>query len=132
MRVILDTNVYVSAFRFNKKLLELMERCLLDSNIELIASTAIFSELITVLAKKFGQSEVEIARVKQLFRRVSLVEPRQSLRVVRDPEDDKFIEAAVSAKAHYIISGDNDLLAIKFYGDTKIITPAELMKKLNM
>lgn len=36
-----------------------------------------------------------------------------SLSISRDKDDDKFIECALSAKAAYIVSGDNDLLAIK-------------------
>jgi predicted nucleic acid-binding protein len=45
----------------------------------------------------------------------------------RDPDDDKFIDCAVSSKSLYIVSGDDDLLSIRSYEDVKIITAKEFV-----
>jgi len=44
-----------------------------------------------------------------------------------DPDDNKFIECAVTNKADYIISGDNHLLDLKEYGNVKILSPKEFL-----
>ncbi len=44
----------------------------------------------------------------------------------RDPKDNKILELAMSGEADYIITGDNDLLILKTYGKTKIISISEL------
>ena len=45
--------------------------------------------------------------------------------VCRDPEDDHIIALADSARANYIITGDEDLLILKRYGSTQIVTPRQ-------
>lgn len=50
--------------------------------------------------------------------------------VKEDPDDDKFIAAAIEGQADYIISGDKPLLNIKEYHGVKIISPADFISKL--
>ncbi|OGK38566.1 putative toxin-antitoxin system toxin component, PIN family [Candidatus Roizmanbacteria bacterium RIFCSPHIGHO2_12_FULL_41_11] len=49
---------------------------------------------------------------------------------LRDSKDNIFLQLAIASQASYIITLDNDLLDLKFYGKTKIITPQGFMKKL--
>ncbi len=130
VRIVIDTNVLVSAFRFNKDLLSLIETCLADSSIRVFSSLACYNELIRVLVEKFDIPEEVIASVENTFKRVKIVNPRIKLQVVRDASDDKFVEAAVEAKAEYIISGDKDLLALGSYEGIKIVSPAEFLTVL--
>ncbi len=51
-----------------------------------------------------------------------MIESDTNIEVCRDPDDDKFIECAVDAKALYIVSGDNDLLVIGEYENIQVIT----------
>ncbi len=60
-----------------------------------------------------------------LYSSMRLIEAETSVDVCRDPDDNKFIECAVDAKALYIVSGDKDLLDVGKYGDVKIVTAKE-------
>lgn len=51
--------------------------------------------------------------------------------VKEDPDDDKFLAAAIEGKADYVVSGDKPLLNIKEYRGIKIISPADFMKNIN-
>ena len=59
-----------------------------------------------------------------------LVVPTKKLKVVSDPDDDKFVEAAVEGKANVIISQDKHLLSLKNYKDIKIITPETFLEHI--
>ena len=56
---------------------------------------------------------------------MKIIETESEIDVCRDPDDNKFIECAVDAKALYIVSGDNDLLDIEEYDGIRIITAKE-------
>ncbi|MBE5891038.1 MAG: putative toxin-antitoxin system toxin component, PIN family [Lachnospiraceae bacterium] len=64
-----------------------------------------------------------------LFSSLKVIEGKTQIAVCRDPDDDKFLECAVDAKALYIVSGDNDLLDIKAYDGIQIITAKEFCEK---
>ena len=60
---------------------------------------------------------------------LDLVSPTTRLEVCRDPDDDKFIECAVDARALYIVSGDKDLLDIKSFEGVEIVTATEFCER---
>lgn len=86
-------------------------------------------ELADKLRCAFGFSENHIqAVVNDLQRMAERVEIVGSLRVVAaDPDDDKFIECAVTASAMVIVSGDHHLLDLGKYGDIQILTADEFL-----
>ncbi|MBW8050035.1 MAG: putative toxin-antitoxin system toxin component, PIN family [Cytophagales bacterium] len=47
----------------------------------------------------------------------------------RDPDDNKFLSLAKSAKAACIVTGDNDLLVLHSFGSIAILKPSEFLKK---
>lgn len=73
-------------------------------------------------------NEQELVELLNLFRKgfncVFTVQPPSLRIVVKDPDDNKFIECAVATNAKYIVTGDSDLLEIKSYFDIEIINPA--------
>ena len=130
MRVVLDTNVLVSALIFtgiSSELIPLWQR----SAITVLLSRGILEEYLRVLSyPKFQLSEAEIKALieEELLPYVEVVNPRRRLRVVeRDPSDDKFIECAVTGKAQVIISGDKDLLSLGRYRQIRIQSPARFL-----
>ncbi|HXV83952.1 MAG TPA: putative toxin-antitoxin system toxin component, PIN family [Candidatus Binatia bacterium] len=132
MRVVLDTNVLVSALLFagiSSELVPLWQR----SAITILLSRAILEEYLRVLGyPKFELSEVEIKGLieEEVLPYAEVVNPRRRLRVVeRDPSDNKFFECAVTGRARLIISGDKDLLSIGRYRQIQIQTPAKFLEE---
>src|SRR5579864_2716591 len=41
----------------------------------------------------------------------------------KDPDDDKYIAAAIEGRAAFVVAGDSDLLDVKEYGDVRIVSP---------
>lgn len=62
----------------------------------------------------------------RLIRMIPIV---RRVRVCRDPDDDKILELAINGNAHSIITGDRDLLSLKQFETTKIVTPAAYIRE---
>ena len=65
-----------------------------------------------------------------LLHDVELVEITESITVSRDPEDNKFLELAVSGQATHIVSGDQDLLALHPFLGIAIVTPRAYLESV--
>jgi len=130
-RVVLDTNVYISAILFGgtpEKIRKLSK----ERKIELLISEAIIAEVAEVLRKKFNWESWQISQIINDIRKTAtLVIPHQTLSVVKKDEDDnRILECGVEGKAQYIISGDKrHLLSLKQYQGIKILSPANFLKE---
>lgn len=128
MRVVIDTNVFVSSFfgGHPRKIIDLWKQ----GAITWCVSRSILNEYTAVLVRLGLTGEKELAELLRLFaggRSVLFAARTPSLDVVRDPDDNKFIECAVALKAAHIISGDKDLLAIKDYAGIRILSPRQFL-----
>ena len=112
-RLVIDTNVLVSALLFNGVPGKLIE-CWKEGKIIPLASRDIIDEFIRVLAyPKFELSEDEISfllhrEILPWFEIITV--KKQKPFVAADPEDDKFVWCALAGNADCIISGDEHLL----------------------
>ena len=129
-RVVLDTNVLVSALLFTGKLSKIVELWQQEKVIPLI-SRETFEELRTVLEyPKFSLAPDEIQAIieNEILPFFEVVEIQEKVRgVCRDPGDDKFIACAVSAPADFLVSGEKDLTGLKRYKTVKIIRVSEFL-----
>jgi hypothetical protein len=130
-RVVIDTNVVVSALLFGRVPGRLMSRWERGS-IRPHASKEIVDEYIRVLAyPKFELTEHEIDFLVygELLAHFEIVEVLPAKPIVRsDPADDKFIWCAETAGIDIIISGDTHLLRMKTYGEIRIMSPAKFLE----
>ena len=130
MRVVLDTNVYISAMLFGgncEEILKLASQALF----EVVISKKIIDEIKSVLKKKFYWTDKQIAEVIKYIKEISsILNPDISLNIVKeDLADNKIIECAVASNATYIVTGDKyHLLPIKEYGGIKILSPIEFLR----
>ena len=133
MRVVLDTNVIISALLFTGRTSELTPLWQ-AGEITPLLSKDILDEYIKVLAyPKFRLTATEVGSLieEEVLPYVQVIKPRRRLRVVRrDPSDDKFIECAVAGKSRIIVSGDKDLLSIGTYRKITIMTPVQFLESL--
>lgn len=131
LRAVLDANVFVSALIRPKGPPGLIPlRLLKDRSFELVISPAILAEVRRCLAyprvrKYLIASEEELDLwVASLGLIADQVEGRVRIKAVaKDPDDDKYISAALEGLAQFIVSGDDHLLALKHYEDVRIVTP---------
>jgi putative PIN family toxin of toxin-antitoxin system len=127
MRVVVDTNVFISSFFGGKprKIIDFWKK----GEITICLSPNIIEEYVDVLRRLGLEEEPEIGELIDLFARkyqLLFTTKTPSIKVVHeDPADDKFIECAVALKATVIISGDKRLRAIGDYMGIKILGPGE-------
>lgn len=133
VRVVLDTNVWISALNFGGNPAKILKLAV-QKQIRLYCSQTLFAELLGVLRKKFDYSDEKIEEVEILFKkRVKFREPRTTLDVVKtDPSDNRVLECALEADAHFIVSGDRDLLNLAKFRGVKIINPAEFLRVVKL
>jgi putative PIN family toxin of toxin-antitoxin system len=133
-RVVLDTNVLVSALLFKGALSRLVELWRKGRIIPVISKET-FTELTTVLQyPKFSLSKSEVMsliehEILPYFEVVEVVKVVKG--VCRDPGDDKFVSCALSASADYIVSGDKDFCDLRQYKTVKIMNTSDFIKRLD-
>jgi len=131
VRVVLDTNVLVSALLFTGTAAEILPLWQ-KGVITILLSRDVLEEYLRVLSyPKFQLAEAEIKALieEELLPFVTVVKPKRRLSVVkRDPSDNKFLECALAGKAQVIVSGDKDLISIGHYRRVRIQTPAQFLR----
>lgn len=130
-RYVFDTNALVSALLFtNSKPGQAFRHALKHGRVLLSSST--IEELADVLQRtKFERYVTATEREEFLaafVERALFAEPTEVIRACRDAKDNKFLELAVSGSASYIISGDEDLLALHPFRNIAIVTPTDFLR----
>ena len=131
IRVVLDTNVYISIFTSPKGELGTIWEQALRGAYTLLISPVIVAELANVLREKFQWPEDAIkARVKRFARMAEIITPESVPTVIKnDPADNHVLACAVSGKADLIVSGDKrHLLPLKEYKDIPIVRPVDFLR----
>lgn len=129
MRVVLDTNVLVSAILFPGGAPEAVLRLGLEKRIQLVTSPTLLTEFARVLVEKFGHSNAQAQeRLRRVIAVSDIVKPHETVReIAQDPEDDRVLEAALAARAEAIVSGDKHLLQLGTWRGIRIFRPADFL-----
>jgi len=126
MRVVVDTNVFISAALKEKSLPGMAAHIVAESGL-LLKSTITERELFVTLARP-RLAPLIPSRFRdwlsELLAAAELVTITERITACRDPKDDKFLELAVNGRADLIVSGDADLLALNPFRGIPIVTPA--------
>lgn len=132
MRVVFDTNIYISAFAIPGGQAEDAYLKAIQGNIELFSSVPILTETATVLQRKFDWSEDRTRAVVQAIAHVStIVVSTTHLTVVKDEPDNRILECAIAADADIIVTGDRHLLLLKQYQGIRVIRLADFLSRLS-
>ena len=125
MRIVLDTNVLVSAALTQKSMPE-MAALVVERRGGLLKSLATEEQLFEVLARPYFDSLIDPdarAWLKIMMAAAELVSITERIAACCDPTDDKFLELAVNGHADLLVTGDDDLLALNPFRDIPIVTP---------
>ena len=135
MRVVLDTNVILSALVFpGEKPDQLLERSR-RREFELFVSPFILGELERILRLKFRYTPIEIReRIDSIRRMAKVVEPAERPDLVRAKDDDnRVLECTVTAEADYLVTGDKrDLLSLQKVETVQIVTARTFADSLGL
>jgi len=129
VRVVLDTNVIVSAHLnsdgFERHVLDLV----LAGKLHLIVSPPILEEYEGVLLRsKFGIGRRQVRRSLGVLRGAArMVRPHRQLKVTRDATDNRFLECAEAGKADYLVTGNKRHFPGK-WRQTQIVNARELLE----
>jgi putative PIN family toxin of toxin-antitoxin system len=132
VRIVVDTNVLVSALIFPGGPPEAVYRLALERRIVLVTSRTLLAELGRVLTTKFGWDAGRSEEaVRQLVRVAEIADPQQPVAEIEaDPADNRVLEAAAEGRAEAIVSGDRHLLALTSWRGIRIESPAGFLAML--
>ncbi len=131
--IVLDTNVLISGIFWKGAPFEVL-KAWQQKRFRLVISPPILNEYRRVLEEMTKKRQVPALKsvLEVIELHSEMVEPVSFARpVCSDPDDDKFLEAAISAGAPYVVSGDAALLRVKSYHQVEVVTPAKFIKSIS-
>ena len=134
-RVVVDSNVWISAFLTRSGAPAHVARLALDTRVP-VFSDATFAELETRLWRPKFDRYVSMDDRKRLLREldsaadwVKIAPIIGSRTYCRDADDDKFIHAALASGAPLLVTGDSDLLDVPAIENLRILTPTQVLRE---
>ncbi len=134
MKIVLDTNVWLSGIFWKAQAYNLINYCI-NKKIEIIISKDILEEITRVASRedKFTKyiknlNEDMESLVRTILSISRIIETKSHLDIVKaDPKDNIILDAALDGKADFIVTYDNHLLNMIEFREIKIIKPEEFM-----
>ena len=131
MRVVLDTNVFISGIFFSGPPSKIL-KAWVNQNFQIVLSKKLLDEyqrVAKVLSSKFRTIDI-IPIIEMVTIHGEFVDTQGvNISACEDPDDDKFLECAVAAKCKTIISGDKHLLKLSGYEGINVLSPRNFVDK---
>ena len=129
LKVVLDTNILVSAIVFGGKPRQILS-LVLEQKIQAIISPVLLTELVEILTKKFLMSSNDLRLIeKQIRDKFTIVQPKKIIKVLKDEPDNRVLEAALTGNCQCIITGDRELLVLSVFKEIKIVTAGQFLEE---
>ena len=129
MKLVFDTNVIVAGIVAEGLCRELVEIHIPEHDV--VLSTPLWDELVETLREKFDLEIDELPIVQLCRRHARWVEPSVlQAPVCRGPGADRLLATALSGGAEAIVTGDQDLLVLKRWSGSKILSPRGFLERL--
>ena len=131
MRVVFDSNIYISALIFPGTQAEQALFRVLDGIDTLILSKDILDEVLTTLGRKFSRDPEALSQSAVLLTEMAeVVKPVRTVEIFRDDPDNRILECAETGKAECIVTGDKAMLQLKQYKDIRLISLREYLSSV--
>jgi putative PIN family toxin of toxin-antitoxin system len=131
-KIIIDTNIWIS-FLIGKELQDLKD-LIANEMVKVITTDQLINEIKLVTSrdklKKYFNQEKVIDLISLLDILADKIKIKKIDKICRDPKDDFLLALSKESRANYLITGDKDLLDIKVYGRTKIVTVKQFKEKI--
>ena len=132
MRVVIDTNIYLSGLVFPESFPGRILKLSKARKIQVYCSKFILDEIRRNLIVKFGYAEEMAGKfIEEILKFIIVINPKIRLAIIKEKQDDnRILECAVEAKADFLISGDKKhILPLKKFRGIEIISAREFIKK---
>lgn len=132
-KVVLDTNILISALGWNGPEARLI-RLILENSLTLCTSSVLLAEFLRVASYPKFQIETKESMefVSRILDKALLIKPNTQINVIQsDPDDNRVLECAVTAKVDFIVSGDKHLIDLKEYLGIQILTTTAFLNVFN-
>lgn len=130
MRIVLDTNILVAGILAEGLCREIVEVHLPDHTP--ILSSRLWDEPVDALEEKFGLNTDSLPLLGLYHRLAAWIEPGElNPPVCRDSDDDWVIATALAGEAEAIVTGDDDLLALRCHQRVAILSPRQFLERLH-
>jgi putative PIN family toxin of toxin-antitoxin system len=128
VRVVFDSNIYISAFVFPGSQADQAFFRVLEGTDTLVLSKAILDEVLGILAKKFSRDPEALSQTAVLMAEMGeFVKPARKVDVFKDDPDNRVLECAEAGKAECIVTGDKAMLQLKQYGSICLVSLKEYL-----
>ena len=129
MKVVFDTNAFVSALTLPGGRGDAALRRIIRGEDSLAVSMPIVDELLSVLARKFGYDREALSRAALFLTELGeLVEPSETVSVLADEPDNRILECALAARAELIVTGDRAMLAKGEFDAIRIVSLSDYLR----
>ncbi|MBI3552566.1 MAG: putative toxin-antitoxin system toxin component, PIN family [Elusimicrobia bacterium] len=130
MRVVFDSNVLIAAFAAHGLCDSLFELC--QRGHQIVVSEQILQEVERGLTRKVKAPAPVVRQVLSYLRKHCLIDRPVPVPAdaCRDPDDAAILGLAAAARAECLVSGDKDLLVLKRYHESVILSPRQLYERL--
>ena len=129
MKVVFDTNIFISALIIPESQAEKAILKIIQGNDILLISKEIIDEVLSVLSSKFSRDREELSHVAIMLSELGeFISPIKKVKILRDEPDNRILECALSGKADVIVTGDKDMLNLETYKKVRIITLKEYLE----
>lgn len=130
-KVVIDTNVFISAYGWGGTPLkvvqllgkEIIRNCVSDKILNELSSALTYHRIAFPVKLQTNILEFVLAYS-------DIYEPKRRLNITPDPDDNQFIECALSANAKFIITGDKSFLSLNKFEAIRIVTPKYFLQHI--
>ena len=131
MRVVFDTNIFISAFITPGGRAEAAWLGAIEGRFSLFTSVPILTETASKLREKFKWDDEHItAAVRHAAAVATVVKPAMKVAVLADEPDNRILECALAARAALLVTGDRHLLALGSYQSVSVISLAKFLESM--
>lgn len=125
MRVVFDTNIYISALILPGSSAHRAIQLIIDGHDRLLISKPILDEILTTLARKFSRDAETLSRTAFWVTELAeLIYPEIRVHVFNDDPDNRVLECAIAGKAKDIVTGDKAMRATEISHGVQILSLA--------